>query len=320
MKHLRIVLAVVGVMIVAAFSYDVYLRWQTNNLLGELRNRARLSIPRDVRIALTDGTAEGTAKGARWLEDRLRSKQGSMIAMRILNSMMAKNAESPPGSDPIIASFRVIRWRRYHDEVRSLKRRIREQDQAVDKYFRERNRAVFRPLPRVDWTSVGDIEGKALAAIETRNVGFLLVLSDGITDAGANLWIHRLERNPSVIHFDRIGDKYDVRQLTFSRGRLAPYQVSSLPPELEGRTYWATYQVMDADRDGLPGIAVLTLDSHMGTEKHVPTTQPTAPHWEEALPSRPATTLPAEGYTLEHDQAELAHAIHARVAAAVRQW
>ena len=89
------------------------------------------------------------------------------------------------------------------------------------------------------------------------------------------------------MRFHRVNGKYDVRQLTHSRGRLIPFELVGGSNSLfDGKTLWLNYAISDSDSDGVPGISLLHFNSKLNTQLNLPTTQPAAPRWEE-LTERP---------------------------------
>ncbi len=291
MKNARIVLTAVGVAVVAIGSYDFYLRHRVDVLYREVRARELLSIPAHIRVSLTDGTPEGTAKGAEWLEQRLGTKQGDVAALYILNSLGAEKLAPLPCYRSYGFCGNASRWERCRCQIRAMKQHLESVDQVIQRYLADQDKPSLRPLPKVDWMTLTDIESKALAAVETKNLGLLVIVSDGVGDARFIPFTH--PSDPRRVKLHRVGQYYDVRSCA-PVACIIEYELAGEPASsLHDRVTRLSFDPGDGDLDGLPGIASLEFDTRFTPIPRGLASQPYAPRWED-LVSLAKTSTPPE--------------------------
>ncbi len=263
--------------VLGAFAVTIGVMVVATNTTAALERRAgrmawdshELYIPPEKRRLLTNGTTDGVP----WLEEQLQTEPGRMVALHILNSMMTEPLQPFPRR---IGRFEFCgntpRWIRRLSVKNSVRMYRRQQDEAVDLYFATREQRRFKPLPVVDWDDSRDIESKALAAIEGKDLGMLMVLLEW----KATTWLPRsfFPVDERQIRFARNGDTYDVRELTKSGKRLLAAEILGGDPV--ERT-WLVYKIEDGFGDGMAGIERPGFSPWHGDQDAVPTAQPFAP-------------------------------------------
>jgi hypothetical protein len=265
---------IIGVYLVIGFYFSSVARRYQEQALG----RMLLQIPAQQRRQLTDGTTAGIA----WLEQQLQARRGSLAALYIIDSMTPDGMKSLPVHRPIVGhcgfdSGLASRWRRDRNTADRLRESMAQEDELIGRYFRDKQKMPLRPLPVVDWTNPLDIEGKALAAIESDDMGLLFVLTD----------FQVMAASPSVkapLRFHRVGNRYDVQVLPSGERMIAYERLSGTSA---GETRWFRYRIGDSDLDGLPGLATPDLSSQPPLELRPATSQPEAPAAAAAQPDAP---------------------------------
>jgi hypothetical protein len=291
MKRTKIVLAVVGLAIIASYSYDFYLKHRVGVLFREVRAREQIHIPRQIRIALTDGTADGAAKGATWLEQQLGTRQGDLAALYILNSLSADSLAPLPYYRNQGVCGDGAKWNRYRRHIRAMQQHLESVDQTIQRYFADQHKPSLHPLPKVDWANLTDIQSKALSCIETKNIGFLMVLSDGIGDAG--FVVQTCPSLPYRVKLARVGQVYDLKASAAPLTSIISYELTGTQAGLSpDRVARLSFDTGDADRDGLAGISYLQFETRFMPISEVLATRPSAPPWGDLLTVPQASTRP----------------------------
>jgi hypothetical protein len=291
MKHAKIVLVAAGLAVIAICSYDFYLKHRVEVLFREVRAREQLRIPKQVRISLTDGTADGAAKGARWLEQQLGTRQGDLAALYVVDSLRGGRVMPLPCFRSHGFCGNVGRWEWRRCTVRAMERHLANVDSAIQQYLSDNDKPVLRPLPKVDWLSLTDIESKALSSVEAKNIGFLLVLSDGIADARFVPQTH--PSHPYRVKFQRVGQTYDVRAPSASWAGIIDYELAGDPSvSSPNRVMRLALDAGDGDSDGLAGVTYLQFDTRFTPISKVLATRPSAPPWEDLVSAAQTSTGP----------------------------
>lgn len=257
--------ATVAVIVVATISISAFDRRAS---LRAWRSR-ELYIPPDQRRLLTNGTTDGVP----WLEEQLQSQRGRMVALYILSSMMTEALEPfPMPFEPLGFCGNTPRGKRRQVVRQHVRASLKRQEESVALYFTGREQRRFKPLPVVDWNDLQDIESKALAAIEAKDIGMLMVLLEW----KATTWVPRIAHphDERQIRFARAGAKYDVRLFTQSRRRVLACEILG---EHSNDGMWFNYRIEDVDGDGLAGISRPRFHSSYGSQDTGPATQPWAP-------------------------------------------
>lgn len=270
-----LVLGIVATVIAGRF----VIRFLDHRKSQEAWANQHLRIPEKERRLLTDGTADSVA----WLEKQLEAEQGRLVALYILDSMVMGGLSSLPKPMPVMAfcgNTSARKRRKYiRDTVRAF---LTEQDDAIEDYFSVRHHLQFQPLSVVDWSDPSDIEGSFLQAVESKDVGLMVVLLDYEASARVNPIVH--PSDDRRVRFHRVDGNYDVQQLSQSRRRLIAYEVvGGSDRYLDGETMWLSFDVEDFEGDGLQGITRVRFGSRLGSQDTVPTTQPPAPSWDDLM-------------------------------------
>ena len=238
-----------------------------------------LRISEQERRLLTDGTTDSVA----WLEKQLEVEQGRLVALYVLNSMAVGGLSSLPKPMPVMAFCGHTSARRRRTYIRDTVRAfLTEQDDAIEEYFSIRDHLQFQPLSVVDWSDPSDIEGSFLQAVESKDVGLMVVLLDYEASARVHPMVH--PSDDRRVRFHRVDGNYDVRQLSQSRRRLIAYEVvGGLERYLDGETRWLSFEVEDFEGDGLQGITRVRFGTRQGLQDTVSTTQPPAHSWDDLM-------------------------------------